>query len=96
MHGVKPDQERLSALSKASKIPLGSELPKDINLDLSSGCLNLNEKFVNDNRDLLQNAYVYIIKEDENNYYVFNPSPLIDYSKCHSNDLLQISQDKIA
>lgn len=92
MHGVKPDQERLSALSKASEIPLGSELPKDINLDLSSGCLNLNEKFVNDNRDLLQNAYVYIIKEDENNYYVFNPAPLIDYSKCHSNELLQIHQ----
>lgn len=92
MHGVKPDPERLSALSKASEIPLGSELPKDINLDLSSGCLNLNEKFVNDNRNLLQDAYVYIIKEDENNYYVFNPAPLIDYSKCHSNELLQIQQ----
>ena len=89
LHGVKPDQNRLNALSSVSNIPMSSDTK--VNLDLSMGCINFPEDFVNEHRDKFQDAYVFVIKSDQNDYYVFNPKPIIDNpGKCYSNDVLGV------
>jgi hypothetical protein len=93
VHGVKPTAERLSALQKMSKVPLNKELTKEIVGAITSGCVNISEQFLTTYRELIDNAYLYIIKPDKTGYYVFNPSPLIDNNKCYNKDLLQIHQD---
>ena len=89
LHGVKPDQNRLSALNSVSNIPMSSDTK--VNLDLSTGCINFPEDFVKEHRDKFQDAYVFVIKSDQNDYYVFNPKPIIDNpGKCYSNDVLGV------
>ena len=83
--------ERLKNQQIASKIPLSKELPKDLNLDLSSGCINFPGEFIDKNIEMLKNAYVFVIKSDQNDYFVFNPNPLItNPNDCHNPNTLDI------
>jgi hypothetical protein len=89
LHGVKPTKERLDALKKVSNIPLSGE--PNVNLDLSSGCINFPEEFINTHKEKFTDAYVFVIKSDQSNYYVLNPKPIIDNpGKCYSNEVLDI------
>jgi len=96
VHGVKPTSQRLLALKNAtSKIGSNSETPNvktsyiknvdNYNLDLSSGCLNLNKEFIDKYSLTIQNSFLFNISEDQENYYVNNFNPLItDPTKCYS------------
>ena len=96
VHGVKPTKERLLALKTAtSKIGSKSEEPNvnktyiknvdDYNLELSSGCLNLNKDFIDKYSLTIENSFLFNISEDQENYYVNNFNPLIsDPTKCYS------------
>ena len=96
VHGVKPTQDRLTSLKNAtSKIGSNSETPKvsdtylnnvnSYNLELSSGCLNLNKEFIDKYALTIENSFLFNISEDQENYYVNNFNPLIkDPTKCYS------------
>lgn len=96
IHGVKPTPERIAALQKASNIPLNQDLTKEIVMSLTNACVNISENFLNTYRDLINNAYLYIMKPNGTGYYVFNTTPLMDNNKCFNKDLLQISQESTA
>ena len=96
IHGVKRTPERINALKNASsQIGSNSETPNvsskylqnvDSNgLELSSGCLNVNESFINKYSLTIENSFLFNISEDKENYYVNNFNPLItDPTKCYS------------
>ena len=109
IHGVKRTPERINALKKASlQIRTNSETPKvsgeylqnvDSNgLELSSGCLNVNESFINKYSLTIQNSFLFNISEDKENYYVNNFNPLItDPTKCYSPQSLGgVNADNVA
>lgn len=96
VHGVKPTQDRLTSLKNAtSKIGSNSETPnvsdtylKNVNtynLELSSGCLNVNKDFIDKYSLTIENSFLFNISEDQENYYVNNFNPIIkDPTKCYS------------
>ena len=109
IHGVKPTSQRLLALKNAtSQIGSNSETPNvsgkylqnvDSNgLELSSGCLNVNESFINKYSLTIQNSFLFNISEDKENYYVNNFNPLItDPTKCYSPQSLGgVNADNVA
>ncbi len=110
LHGVKKrDERRSSALKNAtSQIGSNSETPNvsskylqnvDPNrLKLSSGCLNVNEAFINKYSLTIENSFLFNISEDKENYYVNNFNPLItDPTKCYSPQSLGgVNADNVA
>jgi len=95
IHGVKPTQQRLNALSAAkTKIGSSSEQPnvsskylKGYNkssLALSSACPNVSKDFIDKYALTIENSFLFNISEDQENYYVNNFTPLIDATKCYS------------
>ena len=109
IHGVKRTPERINALNNASlRIKSNSETPNvsseylqnvDSNgLELSSGCLNVNESFINKYSLTIQNSFLFNISEDKENYYVNNFNPLItDPTKCYSPQSLGgVNADNVA
>jgi hypothetical protein len=109
VHGVKRTPKRINALKNASlQIGSNSETPKvsgkylqnvDSNgLELSSGCLNVNESFINKYSLTIQNSFLFNISEDKENYYVNNFNPLItDPTKCYSPQSLGgVNADNVA
>lgn len=110
IHGVKDtDPKRVLALKNAtSQIETNSETPNvspkylqnvDSNgLELSSGCLNVNESFINKYSLTIQNSFLFNISEDKENYYVNNFNPLItDPTKCYSPQSLGgVNADNVA
>ena len=109
IHGVKDTPERINALKNAtSQIGSNSETP-NVNskylqnvdpkrLKLSSGCLNVNEAFINKYSLTIQNSFLFNISEDKENYYVNNFNPLItDPTKCYSPQSLGgVNADNVA
>jgi hypothetical protein len=93
IHGVKGSQERLNALKSVKGVDLSKET--NVNLDLSSGCINLPTEFLTElkakNIDIVD-YFVFIIKSDATDYFVKNPSPLKDSEKCHSPESLNAEQ----
>lgn len=110
IHGVKDtDPKRVLAFKNAtSQIGTNSETPNvsseylqnvDSNgLELSSGCLNVNESFINKYSLTIQNSFLFNISEDKENYYVNNFNPLItDPTKCYSPQSLGgVNADNVA
>lgn len=110
IHGVKDtDPKRVLAFKNAtSQIETNSETPNvspkylqnvDSNgLELSSGCLNVNESFINKYSLTIQNSFLFNISEDKENYYVNNFNPLItDPTKCYSPQSLGgVNADNVA
>ena len=109
VHGVKRTPERINALKKASsQIGSNSETPNvdskylqnvdPKRLKLSSGCLNVNESFINKYSLTIQNSFLFNISEDKENYYVNNFNPLItDPTKCYSPQSLGgVNADNVA
>ena len=109
IHGVKRTPERINALTNASsQIGSNSETP-NVNskylqnvdpkrLKLSSGCLNVNESFINKYSLTIGNSFLFNISEDKENYYVNNFNPLItDPTKCYSPQSLGgVNADNVA
>ena len=109
VHGVKRTPERINALKNASlQIGSNSETPNVSSkylqnvdpkrLKLSSGCLNVNEAFINKYSLTIGNSFLFNISEDKENYYVNNFNPLItDPTKCYSPQSLGgVNADNVA
>jgi len=106
LHGVKPVQSRLDALSSASsKIGTSSETPNvsseylnnPLGLKLTSGCPNLNQEFIDKYSLTIENSFLFNISEKKETYYVDNFNPILNNpKKCYSPQSLgAISADNV-
>lgn len=85
--------ERLKNQERASKIPLSKDLPKDLNLNLSSGCINFPGTFIDKYLEIFKDSFIFVMKSDEKDYFVFNPKPLItNPGDCVNPNVLDIQQ----